>query len=1817
MESDYTTHLRVKHDFVKSLLFDVEIDTEIQDYLYSVLNLINKGKVEKLDNLDNFCLTTSNLLIKKEKKILDLSTFKDIKEALPLDDEHIERRKQRERDKFGEEGGFGRIHSLDLPPQHRWEGKHLPSKQSLHSVWPRVDSEDSYSVNPFSIGFHPLLEKNSKHGLPEFVEKLKNYYLTEDEMSLAEKHGGIELNHNSHHKKNDSMVLGNRFLHDLTEHGEGSATTEHALYERAFQKWKHDNRKEIDNLMSKENATEQDLRKMHFQDAANDWLSDSFQETTKKTGSSPNPLYHDIQDMVRNAGNTTEEDARDYFVDYAPEKYTEEQKEKYNQSNIDSFENTEHGHKLGWLGYNLGLEWLEPKDRSKVIEHLFEYGSSGEGDKGVVTLEDGITKLPLARIKRNFIKRTMGEYLWATGVPDRALPNTNAKQESDKRDSVYTTTDRPFYLRDAMTSFSAPSLSDGDGLTTERRDGESSGLIGRYSRSIHDDKHMAGNMMEHFVNEISDRLIGASVTDKELREEMVEKKKHRLTNIPVVPREIEMVQNDYRQRILKIEKKLKNNKQFRQDFTNMSSEERKSMVLQEFHKAMIAFDKERLRSRQLETPKDFKMDDLLNLVNPESENPLHSMFNDADNPIFEDGYLDDFKEHHEKGNAIHDAHREIRNDAQTFTRINGPSHGEVGDKKSHFDEYGGNLEGLASYWAHNFQRGGLGITPHTYIDILHNSLKNNLDDTESLIGAEDIRTGIMKVHPEMESLFSMFSGAKLPPHQRTPHTAGQLLSINHSSAPSKTRKSKTEVNHNMTEIARNPKLINTMREKNNHDFIRSKRMNRFQSVNDRSKTKGTGDFSVYDTDIAHNSSVILRDGVMRGGFHKPGDTDIATGRTLLGSPVKNYNVADFNDDLTPLPEVGDKSGLLEFLLRGNISSKDVTEDMKGLDDEMASLIEEITVSMGEEEGRRKEGNLDTQSEQKFKLQREEINRQYNNLQEEKSNLVMSHFVNTDKKLKDSPQIVGQHLYNHTEEKKADQDAVLRCAKEIIMPKFLEKDSTAFDTENSAKALSNVAQVLHDAELYLLHGNYETHGITTVGEALEQEDTSSIQSRLKMSPHKEIATALRDSGIPINQESDVEEVLAKMGLEPNEHNTKIVEGAIAQGKTHLATLGHVIAQGRELHPSQEQYELPEGVNDHASFIEHYNSEVKPKGESRKEKYDYARYHPLNNLSRRINMILQQSGNQENRNWGLDYHKLPKNFFGDEKKSMAGLQQKYKGIKNSTNRKLHQIISFDEGLAPNIDEIEDSGSEMIDRFNNRSNIQIDSTRKNGASPYLYYSSTGQRMHNGYMIQPSLASSIDRNGNITIGEHTQAQLMIPPTENDIQHLLGLEGFADLQQSIEQNPQNFAPYLQTQSTNLQSTNPQEPIPESANYQAFSTSFDKIPYSDLLKKLPKEMPLIEPYHKVFDYEDIEQLRGFTGEWVVTALELGERVKITKKSTYVELKNSKNKKIGVSDKMRSYIRKLGSKNFIMDGILNSEGLHIIDLMYYDDTDVTDMDTRERMKLLRSQFDSHENVLIPSPSTVRITDDEGLESAIKFLREENKDAKILLRDAKSTYMKGEEKHPKWILFTKSDDDYQIPFSMEINESVLLLNFDHDVLKFDIEGEKPVNPRSALSELNNSDYTKKLAKSLEGYWLPAFQELIKKEKVEDKVEDKVEGISDEDAEQIEEDSGGILNPKKDPNIIQKPLLPLLARVLSPLLLKQILEIMERSIDVLEKGHFPMTAGKGLGIDVGSDIESPRGPTKLTNEATLPDWDFKVRPGQDPEKEEDYPKKKKVKN
>ena len=44
-----------------------------------------------------------------------------------------------------------------------------------------------------------------------------------------------------------------------------------------------------------------------------------------------------------------------------------------------------------------------------------------------------------------------------------------------------------------------------------------------------------------------------------------------------------------------------------------------------------------------------------------------------------------------------------------------------------------------------------------------------------------------------------------------------------------------------------------------------------------------------------------------------------------------------------------------------------------------------------------------------------------------------------------------------------------------------------------------------------------------------------------------------------------------------------------------------------------------------------------------------------------------------------------------------------------------------------------------------------------------------------------------------------------------------------------------------------------------------------------------------------------------------------------------------------------------------------------------MQLYERLKILRSQFESHENVIVPGPHDTRMTDDEGLEESVNSLK----------------------------------------------------------------------------------------------------------------------------------------------------------------------------------------------------------------------------------------------
>ena len=118
------------------------------------------------------------------------------------------------------------------------------------------------------------------------------------------------------------------------------------------------------------------------------------------------------------------------------------------------------------------------------------------------------------------------------------------------------------------------------------------------------------------------------------------------------------------------------------------------------------------------------------------------------------------------------------------------------------------------------------------------------------------------------------------------------------------------------------------------------------------------------------------------------------------------------------------------------------------------------------------------------------------------------------------------------------------------------------------------------------------------------------------------------------------------------------------------------------------------------------------------------------------------------------------------------------------------------------------------------------------------------------------------------------------------------------------------------------------------------------------------------------------------------------------------RKKGLRKATKEALEKMNDKNYTLDGILGEDELNIIDIINYDDTNVGEMQLFERLKILRSQFDSQEHVIVPGPHDTRMTDDEGLADAVKNLKDDHDN--ILLRDNKSTYMRGERRHPKWIV-----------------------------------------------------------------------------------------------------------------------------------------------------------------------------------------------------------------
>tara|TARA_R110002020_G_scaffold166266_1_gene354166 strand:- start:1676 stop:7795 length:6120 start_codon:yes stop_codon:yes gene_type:complete len=197
-----------------------------------------------------------------------------------------------------------------------------------------------------------------------------------------------------------------------------------------------------------------------------------------------------------------------------------------------------------------------------------------------------------------------------------------------------------------------------------------------------------------------------------------------------------------------------------------------------------------------------------------------------------------------------------------------------------------------------------------------------------------------------------------------------------------------------------------------------------------------------------------------------------------------------------------------------------------------------------------------------------------------------------------------------------------------------------------------------------------------------------------------------------------------------------------------------------------------------------------------------------------------------------------------------------------------------------------------------------------------------------------------------------------------------------------------------------------------FNASIDMLTIDGdaLLKSKDGRPPPIKAMHRIFSLGDLSRLRGLSGDWVVSIWPKGRRLIIKRKGSHMSARDARGENIHIEGEIRAGLRESYDSSFIIDVIEKENGdLFVVDLLENKGEETYNEPLRNRIRHLRAEFKSTERVTFPAPINMRRTDDEGLDTAIGELKKEGEN-EILLRDASATYMKGESRHPKWVLFS---------------------------------------------------------------------------------------------------------------------------------------------------------------------------------------------------------------
>jgi len=220
----------------------------------------------------------------------------------------------------------------------------------------------------------------------------------------------------------------------------------------------------------------------------------------------------------------------------------------------------------------------------------------------------------------------------------------------------------------------------------------------------------------------------------------------------------------------------------------------------------------------------------------------------------------------------------------------------------------------------------------------------------------------------------------------------------------------------------------------------------------------------------------------------------------------------------------------------------------------------------------------------------------------------------------------------------------------------------------------------------------------------------------------------------------------------------------------------------------------------------------------------------------------------------------------------------------------------------------------------------------------------------------------------------------------------------------------------------------------------------EILKEEKEDIDFIKPnkpMYRIFELDDINELRGFTGEWLVQEKYDGMRVQLHKIDDKVKIYSFNGKDI--TDKCPKQVEILEQKKFgecILDAELmlfekdrplhrakvvshvfkgvETEGdlkVHVFDIMRHNERDMTEEPLQDRIQILFQNYSMHSDELLafPSKKDTRIAD------SIKDIGEYAKEIMkiptaegVVIKDLTSTYIRGARKNPKWIKWKKFVD-----------------------------------------------------------------------------------------------------------------------------------------------------------------------------------------------------------